>query len=131
MAVAVIAVLAYYVYPRGLPAETPRPLTLAPAPQAQEAPPPEPKRPGAEAPRAERQPEEAPKTKAAPVLVARPQTSAARKAGEPAAERCAEGNAALGLCGKTEAREPPRSQNCTEAAAALGLCESRITQGRE
>ena|SRR5882672_10870173 len=131
MAVAVIAVLAYYAYPRGLPQETPRSLTLTPAPPEQETPPQEAKRPATEAPRAERQPTEAPKAKAAPVAAARPQASAARKAGEPAAERCAEGHAALGLCGKTEARQAPRPQNCTEAAAALGLCESRTTQGRE
>jgi hypothetical protein len=115
MALAVIGVLAYYAYPRGLPQETPRPLTLTPALPEQETPPPEPKRAATEAPKA----------KAAPV--ARPQPSIARKAGE----SCTEGHAALGLCGKTEAREPPRPPNCTEAAAALGLCESRITQGRE
>jgi hypothetical protein len=102
MAVAVIAVLAYYAYPRGLPQETPRSLTKTPTPQAQETPrpltpappeqetpPPEAKRPAIEAPRAERQPAETPREKA------------------------------------------PRPPNCTEAVAALGLCESRITPGRE
>jgi hypothetical protein len=129
MAVAVFAVLAYYAYPRGLPQETPRPLTPTPAPQARETPPPEPKGPAIDAPRAEHQPAETPRAKAAPVP--RPQASAARKAGDRASESCADGNAALGLCGKADAREPPRPPNCTEAVAALGLCESRITQGRE
>ncbi len=124
MAVAVIGVLAYYAYPRGLPQETPRALTLTPSPKEQETPSPEPNRPP-EAPRAERQPAEAPKAKSA--ATARPQAGDARKADE----SCTESLAALGLCGKAGAREPPRPPNCTEAVAALGLCESRITQGRE
>jgi hypothetical protein len=130
MAAAMIAVLAYYAYPRGLPQETPRALTLTPAPPAQGRPMPEAKLPTTDAPRAERQPAETPKAKASPVAVARPQASAARKPGERAAD-CAENLAALGLCGKTETQEPPRPQNCTEAVAALGLCEFRTTQGRE
>jgi len=74
-----------------------------------------------EAPKAE-----APKAKPPAPTVARTPASGARRP-----ESCADDQAALGLCGKTEAREPPRPQGCTEGAAALGLCEYKPTQGRE
>jgi hypothetical protein len=129
-AVALLAALGYYAYPRGLPQDVPVPVIVAPAP-APVAPPAEPPLPATEAPRTDRQPGETPRAKAAPAAIAR--QASARKAGEPAeaAADCAEGVAALGLCGKTQAREPRRPQACTEAAAALGLCDARNLQGRE
>jgi hypothetical protein len=127
-AVALLAALGYYAYPRGLPQDAPGPVIAAPAP-APETPAAEPPRP-AEVPRAERQPGETARAKAAPAAVAR-QAGNARERGEPGAGNCAEGVAALGLCGKKEVRQPPRPQACTEAVAALGLCESSNIQGRE
>jgi hypothetical protein len=131
-AVVLLAVLGYYAYPRGLPQEAARPPVAAPIAPA--APVPEPvakPQPATEAPRADRQPGETPRAKAAPAAVAR--QGSARKAGESAeaAADCPEGVAALGLCGKTQARQPPRPQACTEAVAALGLCGANNIQGRE
>src|SRR5262245_3479790 len=122
MALAVVAVLAYYAYSRG-------PEAVARAPAAGEAGLVNP----ATSPRADRQSAETPKPKTASAAAARPQTGGARKA-EPATtgtEACTDASAALGLCGRANAREPPRPQNCTEAVAALGLCEHATTQRRE
>lgn len=127
--VVLLAVLGYYAYPRGLPQDVPLPPPAAAMPEAPLAKPP---RPAAETPRADRQPEDTLRPKAAPAAVAR-QASNARKAderGEPAAEICAEGIAALGLCDK-EVRQLPRPQACTEATEALGLCQAKNIQGRE
>jgi ribosomal protein L40E len=121
--VAMLAVIGYYAYPRGLPGSAARPLTAAPAARGPEAPPAEPPRSAADAPRVERQAGDAPRAKSAPATVAR-QASSTAKAGEPG-ERCAEGTSALGLCGKAAERQAPRPQPCTEAVAALGLCDSR------
>lgn len=130
-AVVLLAVLGYYAYPRGLPQEASPPVV---APIAPVAPAPEPvaePQAATEAPRADRQPGDSPRAKAAPAAV--PRQTSARKTGEPAqaAADCAEGVAALGLCGKMQARDPPRPQACTEAVAALGLCDARNIQGRE
>src|SRR5262249_45373314 len=97
----------------------------APATSVPEAPPADPKR-------GDRPTAETLRTKAAPAA-APTQTSNTRKAGGQSAavaESCAEGQAALGLCGRTQQREPQRAQ-CTDAVAALGLCESKTIQGRE
>src|SRR5262245_11290462 len=80
----------------------------------------------AEAPKADAPPVEAPKARAPAPAVARTPASSARRT-----ESCADNLAALGLCGKTEPREPPRPEGCSEGAAALGLCEYKPTQGRE
>jgi hypothetical protein len=127
-AVVLLAVLGYYAYPRGLLREAPRPPVAAPIVPAAPAPEPAAKpQAGTQAPRVDRQPGETPRAKAAPARQA-----SARKAGEPTeGSDCAEGVAALGLCGKTKAAQPPRTQACTEAVAALGLCDARNTQGRE
>ncbi|HKW39554.1 MAG TPA: zinc ribbon domain-containing protein [Burkholderiales bacterium] len=127
-AVALLAVLGYYAYPRGLPREAPRPPVAPPIVPAAPAPEPVAKaQAGTQAPRVERQPGETSRAKAAPVRQA-----SARKAGEPSERSdCAEGVAALGLCGKTQAAQPPRPQACTEAVAALGLCDARNIKGRE
>jgi len=77
----------------------------------------------------ERQAGEPPRAKSAPATVAR-QASNTAKVGE-RGETCAEGTAALGLCGKGAERQPLRPQECTEAVAALGLCDSRNPKGRE
>lgn len=123
--VALLAVLGYYAYPRGLPQDAPSPQSAAPA-----SPVPEmrakPARPATDTPRADAPP----RVKPAPAPVAQSQGSGARKA-ERRVENCAEGVTALGLCGKTEARPAPPPQACTEAVAALGLCEPKNIQGRE
>lgn len=119
----------YYAYPRGLPPDAPSARAVAPPDAPLAKPPPA----AAETPRANRPPGDAPRVKPAPVAVAR-EPDAARKAGDPKApvvQSCDEGVAALGLCRRTEARQPTPPQACTEAVAALGLCESRNTQGRE
>jgi hypothetical protein len=134
--VAVLAVLGYYgyyAYPRGLPQDAPRPPTVAPADSAPGTPVAKPPPAATDAPRADRVPGDTPRAKAAPVAAVR-EAGIARKADEPrvlGSERCDEGVAALGLCGKAEAHQPPRPQVCTEAVAALGLCEAKNLQGRE
>jgi hypothetical protein len=122
--VALLVVLGYYAYPRGLPQDELSPQSAAPASPVLE-PPAKPPRPATDAPRAE-----ATRVKSPPPAVAQSQGSSARKA-ERGVENCAEGVAALGLCSRPEARQPPAPQACTEAVAALGLCEPKNIQGRE
>jgi len=85
---------------------------------------------------------------AKPAAIVRPQAIKAGKIAEqreePRSEACTEAIAALGLCAakpvvkkeaaearKAGGQEPPRTQTCTEAAAALGLCTPTIQHRRE
>src|SRR5262245_14873507 len=102
-AVVLLAALGYYAYPRSLPQVAPAAVPSAAAAQEPAAQPQAP----AEPPRADR-PAETPRPKAAPAAVAR-QAGETRKGSEReerSSGSCAEGTTALGLCGKTEARQP-------------------------
>jgi len=121
--------LGYYVFSREFRADA----APAPAISTREAPPADAKRAKTDASRTDRAPADAARAKAAQAATVPSQPSSARKAGERSAavaESCAEGQAALGLCGRTQRREPQPAR-CTEAVAALGLCESKTIQGRE